>query len=78
MPTMKGHRLDDATGPGPGRGLEGAARKRRLPVLLRALGTAAFGGLILFLGGFALFATHVGQMATPENPPTAFLRTVAR
>ena len=71
MPAMKGHHLDDTSGPGLGRGFEAAARKRRLPVLLRLAGTAVFGCLILFLGGFALFATHVGQMATPENPPAA-------
>ena len=71
MPAMKGHHLDDASSPGLGRGFEAAARKRRLPVLLRLAGTAAFGCLILFLGGFALFATHIGQMTTPENPPAA-------
>ena len=71
MPAMKGHHLDDASGPGLGRGFGAAARKRRLPVLLRLVGTAVFGCLILFLGGFALFATHIGQMTTPENPPEA-------
>lgn len=71
MPAMKGHHLDDASGGGPGRGLEAAARKRRLPVILRALGTGVFGCAILFVGGFTLFATHVGQMATPEDPPAA-------
>ena len=71
MPAMKGHHLDDASGPGLGRGFGAAARKRRLPVLLRLVGTAVFGCLILFLGGVALFATHIGQMTTPENPPEA-------
>jgi uncharacterized SAM-binding protein YcdF (DUF218 family) len=71
MPTMKGHHLDDASGGGPGRGLEAAAHKRRLPVILRAVGTAVLGCAILFFGGFALFATHVGQMATPKDPPAA-------
>ncbi len=71
MLTMKGHHLDDASGLGPGRGFEAAARKRRLPVFLRATGSAIFCCLALFLGGFALFATHVGQMSTPKNPPPA-------
>jgi uncharacterized SAM-binding protein YcdF (DUF218 family) len=68
---MKGHHLDDASGSGPGGGLAGAARKRRLPVLLRASSVLILGCLILFLGGFALFATHVSQLSTPKNPPAA-------
>ena len=71
MRTMKGHYLDDASGAGPGRALEAGAQKRRLPVFLRTTSVAVFGCLILFLGGFGLFATHVGQMSTPKNPPTA-------
>ena len=71
MPAMKGHHLDDASGAGPGHGFEVAARKRRLPALLRATGWTVFCCAALFLGGFALFATHVGRMSTPENPPAA-------
>jgi uncharacterized SAM-binding protein YcdF (DUF218 family) len=71
MPAMKGHHLDDASGLGPGHGFEAAARKRRLPALLRATGWMVFCCAALFLGGFALFATHVGRMSTPENPPAA-------
>lgn len=71
MLAMKGHHLDDASGQGPGLGYEAAVRKRRLPVFLRASSVAILGGLILFLGGFALFATHVSQLSTPEDPPAA-------
>jgi uncharacterized SAM-binding protein YcdF (DUF218 family) len=71
MPAMKGHHLDDASGLGPGHGFEAAGRKRRLPALLRATGWMVFCCAALFLGGFALFATHVGRMSTPENPPAA-------
>ena len=71
MLTMKGHHVDDASGLGPGRGFEAAARKRRLPVFLRATGWAVLCGVTLFLGGFALFANHVGQMSTPTNQPPA-------
>jgi uncharacterized SAM-binding protein YcdF (DUF218 family) len=71
MLTMKGHHLDDASGLGPGRGFEVATRKRRPPAFLRATGWAIVCCMVLFLGGFALFATHVGQMSTPQNPPAA-------
>lgn len=71
MLVMKGHHLDDASGLGPGRGFDSAARQRRLPVALRAAGLAVFCGLVLFLGGFALFATHVSQLSTPKDPAGA-------
>jgi uncharacterized SAM-binding protein YcdF (DUF218 family) len=71
MPAMKGHHLDDTSGAGLGRGFEAAEQKRMLPVFLRALGVTVVFGLIAYAGGFALFATHVGQMSTPANPPTA-------
>ena len=71
MLAMKGHHLDDASGSGPGLGFEAAVRKRRLPMFLRASSVAILGALILFLGGFALFATHVSQLSTPKNPPAA-------
>jgi uncharacterized SAM-binding protein YcdF (DUF218 family) len=71
MLAMKGHHLDDASDLGSGRGFEAAAQKRRLPAFLRATGMAALGCASLFLGGFALFATHVGQMSTPEDPAAA-------
>ena len=71
MLAMKGDHLDDASDRGLGRGFEAAAKKRMLPVFLRATGTMIFGCLALFFAGFALFATHVGQMSTPTNPPTA-------
>jgi uncharacterized SAM-binding protein YcdF (DUF218 family) len=71
MLAMKGHHLDDASGAGAARGLEAAARGRRLLAFLRATGVAILSILVLFLGGFALFASHVGQMSTPEDPPAA-------
>ena len=71
MPAMKGHPLDDASGAGPGLGFEAAVRRRRLPSLLCASGVAILGSLVLFLGGFALFATHVSRLSTPQDPPAA-------
>jgi uncharacterized SAM-binding protein YcdF (DUF218 family) len=71
MLTMKGHHLDDASGAGPGRGIEAAVQRRRLPIFLRASSVAILGSLALFLGGFALFATHVSQLSTPKDPPAA-------
>jgi uncharacterized SAM-binding protein YcdF (DUF218 family) len=69
MLAMKGPHLDDA--PGAGRGFEAAVQRRRRPPLLRGSSVAILGCLVLFLGGFTLFATHVSQLSTPENPPAA-------
>jgi uncharacterized SAM-binding protein YcdF (DUF218 family) len=71
MLAMKGHHLDEASGAGPGRGFEASARKRRLPGSLRAAGFAILGMVLVFVGGFALFATHVSRLSTPEDPPVA-------
>lgn len=71
MLAMKGHHLDEASGAEPGRGFEASARKRRLPGSLRAAGLAILGLISVFVGGFALFATHVSQLSTPEDPPPA-------
>ena len=71
MLAMKGHHLDDASGAEPGRGFEASARKRRLPGSLRAAGLAILGLISVFVGGFALFATHVSLLSTPEDPPPA-------
>lgn len=71
MLAMKGHHLDEASGAGPGRGFEAPARKRRPPVSLRAASTAILCLLVVFVGGFALFATHVSRLATPDDPPAA-------
>jgi len=68
---MKGHHLDDASGSGAGGGLEAAARKRRAAGFLRASALTVFCVLVLFFCGFALFATHVSRMTTPEDPPAA-------
>jgi uncharacterized SAM-binding protein YcdF (DUF218 family) len=38
---------------------------------LRASGVAILGSLVLFLGGFALFATHVSRLSTPQDPLVA-------
>jgi uncharacterized SAM-binding protein YcdF (DUF218 family) len=71
MPAMKGHRLDNASGAGPGRDTGVSARGRRPPAILRATTLATLCGCLLFLGGFALFATHVARMSTPRDPPAA-------
>ncbi len=68
---MKGHHLDDASGAGPGRASGAAARKRRWPVVVRNAGAAVLLAAVLFLGGFALFATHVSRLSTPADPPNA-------
>ena len=71
MFAMKGHHLDDVTGLEPGRARKAAARRRRLPVPLRMAGTLLASGTILFLIGFALFATHVSRLSTPQDPTAA-------
>ncbi len=71
MLAMKGHHLDNASGAGPGHDLGVAAQRRRLPAFLRVSSFAILGCLVLFLGGFALFATHVSRLSTPKNPPAA-------
>src|SRR5690348_9573741 len=71
MLVMKGHHLDDASGLGPGGAKYAAARKRRLPVPVRMAGTLFVSATILFLIGFALFATHVSRLSTPDNPQAA-------
>lgn len=71
MLAMKGHHLDGTSGVGPGRGIGAAVQRRRLAVFLRASSVAILGFLALFLGGFALFATHVSQLSTPKDPPAA-------
>lgn len=71
MPAMKGHHLNGAPAVGSGRGNGSVTQRRRLPLVLRMSGTLVFSGLILFFIGFALFATHVGRLSTPDNPETA-------
>jgi uncharacterized SAM-binding protein YcdF (DUF218 family) len=69
---MKGHHLDDVSGVGPGRASAvAAAPKRRLMGFVRVAALAILSVSMLFLGGFAFFATHVSRMTTPENPPAA-------
>jgi uncharacterized SAM-binding protein YcdF (DUF218 family) len=53
---------------------EQSARRGWLRRAVRALSIAGIGVLsavLLFAGGFALFATHVSGLATPENPDAA-------
>jgi uncharacterized SAM-binding protein YcdF (DUF218 family) len=71
MPVMKGHHLDNASGLGPRGAKRSAAYKRRLPVPFRMAGTLFVSGVILFMVGFALFATHVSRLSTPEDPQAA-------
>ncbi|MEW9805619.1 YdcF family protein [Mesorhizobium sp. ZMM04-5] len=71
MPAMKGHRFDDASGSGPGRGTGFGLIGRGLAALLRAAAKAVTPACILVFGGFALFATHVSQLSTPDDPEAA-------
>jgi len=71
MFVMKGHHLDEATGAGPGGGAGAAVLVRRRRKFPRVLAAAVLGASLLFVGGFALFATHVSRMATPKNPAQA-------
>jgi uncharacterized protein (TIGR03382 family) len=71
MFVMKGHHLDDATGAGPGGGAGAAVLVRRRRNFPRVFVAAVLGACLLFVGGFALFATHVSRMATPKNPAQA-------
>jgi uncharacterized SAM-binding protein YcdF (DUF218 family) len=71
MFVMKGHHLDDATGAGPGGGAGVAVRMRRRRNFPRVIVAAVLCACLLFVGGFALFATHVSRMATPKNPAQA-------
>jgi uncharacterized SAM-binding protein YcdF (DUF218 family) len=53
---------------------EQSARRGWLQRAVRALSIAGIGvlsALLLFAGGFALFATHVSGLATPKNPDAA-------
>jgi uncharacterized SAM-binding protein YcdF (DUF218 family) len=44
---------------------------RRAARALRIAGLGVLSAVLLFAGGFALFATHVSGLATPENPGPA-------
>jgi len=71
MLAMKGHHLDDATGVGPGSGASAGVRTHRRRAFPRVVVAVALCACLLFVGGFALFATHVSRMATPKNPAQA-------
>lgn len=71
MFVMKGHHLDDATGAGPGGGAGAAVLVRRRRNFPRVVAASVLGACLLFVGGFALFATHVSRMSTPKNPAQA-------
>ncbi len=69
---MKGHPLPDAPGFGSVRKEDGGATATRRPVsFLRMTTWAVLGCCVLFLGGFAAFATHVSGLSTPKDPPGA-------
>ena len=51
--------------------MEATARKRRAAGFVRASILTVSCAVVLFLGGFALFATHVSRMSTPLDPPPA-------
>ena len=72
MNPMKGHHLSDAPGLGSGRGVgAGASNGRRLASLLRMTVWSVLACGVLFLGGFAVFSTHVSGLSTPKNPADA-------
>ncbi len=69
---MKGHPLPDAPGFGSVRKEDaGATERRRRVSFLRMTTWAVLGCCVLFLGGFAAFATHVSGLSTPKDPPGA-------
>ena len=71
MNPMKGS-LPDAPGLGSVRDEgAGATNRRRLASFLRVTGWTILGCCVLFLGGFAAFATHVSGLSTPKDPPDA-------
>ncbi|MCX7305660.1 MAG: YdcF family protein [Hyphomicrobiales bacterium] len=71
MFAMKGHRLDDVTAAQAENDAQAGRRARRPLALPRLIGAGVAGALLLFVAGFALFATHVSRMATPKNPDRA-------
>lgn len=71
MPAMKGHHSDDASGVGAGSALKAAPRRSRLSAFARMSAMAVVALAAATFGGFALFASHVGRMSTPEDPGAA-------
>jgi len=71
MLVMKGHHLEDATGVGLGGGAGAGVRTHRRRAFPRVVVASVVCVCLLFVGGFALFATHVSRMATPKNPAQA-------
>jgi uncharacterized SAM-binding protein YcdF (DUF218 family) len=57
--------------PGDGVIAGGGGRFGRAARALRYTALGLSSGALLFIGGFALFATHVSELTTPENPATA-------
>jgi uncharacterized SAM-binding protein YcdF (DUF218 family) len=73
MQPMKAHQLAET----PAMDLAGSepvaarTRPRRLIAVLRLSLLAGLGACLLFAAGFGWFASHVGGLATPRNPPRA-------
>lgn len=69
MDSMKGHSEQDVGGNLPGHAGAGARLSRRAqwfwPFAALTL------GLVCFVGGFALFSTHVSRLSTPADPSRA-------
>src|SRR4051794_5861298 len=71
---MKGPDFPELAESRPGDGVIAGGVGRFGRAAARALKYAALGissAALLFVGGFALFATHVSELTTPENPETA-------
>jgi uncharacterized SAM-binding protein YcdF (DUF218 family) len=68
---MKGPETTEMAGVMPGSFGRAAEPPGRAIAFLRISAFLAIGALALFAGGFGLFATHVGRLATPEDPGKA-------
>jgi len=71
---MKGPDFPELAESRPGDGIIAGGVGRFGRAAARALKYTALGVVsvaLLFVGGFALFATHVSELTTPENPETA-------
>jgi uncharacterized SAM-binding protein YcdF (DUF218 family) len=65
LPELAESRPDDGIAAGGGGWLRRAVRVLQLAAITTSL------AVLLFAGGFALFATHVSRLTTPQNPSAA-------
>lgn len=66
--SRRGHAHADVLGRGP---CSAGTRRRGVLGVARLLTVALLGGAVLFAGGFAIFANHVSELATPRDVETA-------